>query len=101
MTLRALVIHPDDNVANLIGPGAKGEPVECTVEGSQGTTSIALLEDVPSNHKFARTDIRSGEPIVKYGLVIGRASCDIRQGQYVHIHNIESNRGRGDLSGAT
>lgn len=97
MSLRALIIHPDDNVANLIGPGGKGKPVECTVEGEGKTTTVALLDDIPANHKFAPVDIQAGEPIIKYGLCIGRASCDIQTGQYVHIHNIESNRGRGDL----
>lgn len=100
MSLRALIIHPEDNVANLIGAGGKGESVQCTVEGQARTTMIALLDDIPANHKFARTDIKAGSPIIKYGLSIGRASRDIRKGQYVHVHNIESNRGRGDLKTA-
>jgi altronate dehydratase small subunit len=96
MIRKALIIHADDNVANLIGPGAKGEAVECRVEGQAGTSTITLLDDIPSNHKFARTDIKVGQPITKYGLPIGRASTDIRRGQYVHVHNIESNRCRGE-----
>ncbi len=99
MTLRALIIHPRDNVANLIGPGSKGQSVDCSVEGQDQTTQVTLLDDIPPNHKFAPVDIRAGQTIVKYGLDIGRASCDIRRGQYVHVHNIESNRGRGDLAG--
>ena len=97
MSLRALIIDPQDNVANLIGPGDKGQPVQCTVEGEDGKQSVTLLNDIPSNHKFAPVDIKSGDAIIKYGLDIGRASCDIKKGEYVHIHNIESNRGRGDL----
>lgn len=97
MGLRALIIHPDDNVANLIGRGRKGESVECTVEGQSAKTAISLRDDIPANHKFARRDIKAGAPIIKYGLSIGRASRDIPAGQYVHVHNIESNRGRGDL----
>ncbi|NUQ63791.1 MAG: UxaA family hydrolase [Pirellulales bacterium] len=97
MTLRALIIDPRDNVANLIGPGSKGAEVQCTVERQKETETVRLLDDIPSNHKFARTDIQAGEPIVKYGLSIGRASKAIRRGEYVHVHNIESNRGRGDL----
>lgn len=97
MTLRAMVIDPKDNVANLIGPGKKGEKVSCTVEGKAGTTTVELLDDIPSNHKLAFADIKAGETIVKYGLSIGKASKAIRRGQHVHAHNIESNRGRGDL----
>ena len=97
MSLQALIINGKDNVANLIGPGKKGQSVECRTEGRTETQTIALLDDIPSNHKFAARDIGAGEPITKYGLNIGRASCDIRKGQHVHVHNIESNRGRGDL----
>jgi len=97
MSLRALIIHPDDNVANLIGPGKKGETVECAVEGQDQKSTFTLLDDIPSNHKVAPVDVTSGTPITKYGLNIGQASCDIQKGQHVHIHNIESNRGRGDL----
>ena len=97
MTRKALIIHSDDNLANLIGPGKKGESVECTIEGQSEKCTVLLLDDIPPNHKFARVDLKTGDPIIKYGLNMGRASRDIRCGQYVHVHNIESNRGRGDL----
>jgi altronate dehydratase small subunit len=98
MALRALVIDAKDNVANLIVPGRKGEQVQCVIEGSEQETTVTLLDELPSNHKFAFSDIKSGAPILKYGLDIGRATRDIRQGEHVHAHNIESNRGRGDLA---
>jgi altronate dehydratase small subunit len=97
MSLRALVIHADDNVVNLIGPGRQGDQVECRLEGQQEVFTVALATDIPANHKFARADIRAGQPIIKYGQNMGRASRDIRRGEHVHVHNIESNRGRGDL----
>ena len=34
---------------------------------------------------------------MKYAHVIGKASKDISVGELVHVHNIEGNRGRGDL----
>ena len=95
--LRALIVHSEDNVANLIGRGTSGQAVRCTVEGHSDTETIELLDDLPSNHKLARRDIENGEPIIKYGLSIGTASRPIRRGEHVHAHNIESNRGRGDL----
>lgn len=100
MSLRAVVIHPNDNVANLIGAGLRGQQVECTIEGEPETVVVELAEDVPANHKFALTEIAAGEPVIKYGFPIGRATCPIGKGQCVHVHNIESNRGRGDLQGA-
>ncbi len=97
MTLRAIVIDAKDNVANLVGPGRKGEQVACEVAHKDKVT-IELLDDIPPNHKCAFVDIKKGAAIVKYGQNMGRASKDIKKGQYVHIHNIESNRGRGDLA---
>lgn len=98
--LKALIIDSADNVANLIGAGRKGQRVRCTVEGESGTEEIELLDDLPSNHKLARRDMEAGEPILKYGLKIGTASRAIRRGEHVHAHNVESNRGRGDLEKA-
>ncbi len=98
MTKRALVIHPDDNVANLIGPGEQGETVECLVEGRDETTQVELREEIPPNHKFAFTEIGAGQPVLKYGYEIGKATEAIHPGAHVHAHNIQSNRGRGDLS---
>ncbi len=46
------------------------------------------LED---GHKYARTDIKSGENIIKYGQPIGHAVCDIKKGEHVHTHNIKTN----------
>jgi altronate dehydratase small subunit len=48
--------------------------------------------------KLALTDISKGSKVIKYGETIGLASQDIKQGQLVHIHNIEGARARGDLA---
>ncbi len=34
--------------------------------------------------------------VYKYGESIGRATQEIKSGDYVHVHNVESERGRGD-----
>ncbi len=99
--LIALVVDPKDNVANLVGTGAHGAAVACRIEGRDEAVNVELREDIPANHKFALADIKAGDPIVKYGLVIGTASGDISLGAHVHVHNMESNRGRGDLESRT
>ena len=96
MSLKAIVIKTEDNVANMVGKGPKDKQVNCKVEDEE-TVTVKLVEDIPSNHKFAFVDIAQDQAIIKYGQNIGRASRDIKKGEYVHIHNIESNRGRGDL----
>ena len=91
---RALVLHPEDNIATLIDPGRDGEAVD--LSGKQ-KGRIPLVGDVPYGHKCALTDISAGRPILKYGQVIGRATAAIRPGEHVHVHNVEALRARGDI----
>ncbi|MEL7569849.1 MAG: UxaA family hydrolase, partial [Eubacteriaceae bacterium] len=53
--------------------------------------------DIPYGHKVAVIAINKGELINKYGEEIGIASKDITPGEHVHVHNLDSMRGRGDL----
>ena len=62
--------------------------------------TITLADDVPFGHKFAIRPIGRGDDVVKYGEVIGRATVEIAPGDWVHTHNCESTRGRGDLEAA-
>ena len=48
-----------------------------------------------AGHKFALRDIKRGEQIIKYGYPIGRASEDIKSGEWVHTHNLKT--GLGDI----
>jgi len=41
---------------------------------------------------------KPGEPVIKYGSPIGLATVEIAEGQHVHVHNVASTRGRGDLT---
>ncbi len=38
--------------------------------------------------------IAKGEPIVKYGEVIGNAVRDISEGEWVHVHNLDDMESR-------
>ena len=90
---RAILLHRNDNVATLIDDAAKG--VETKISG-EGSDTITVLADIPFGHKCAVVAVRSGEDILKYGQVIGRATADILVGDHVHIHNVEALRARGD-----
>lgn len=57
---------------------------------------VTIQEEIPKGHKFATTNILKGQPIIKYGAHIGVANRDIKSGEWVHIHNIDGERGRGD-----
>lgn len=86
-----IVLHPDDNVATAITDLGVGDTVK------SDSRQLTVTEGVPFGHKVALAAIPSGASIVKYGESIGVANTDIAAGAYVHIHNIESQRGRGDL----
>lgn len=50
--------------------------------------NVTTVMEIPMGHKVAVTDIKQGDPIVKYGFVIGTASQDIKAGEQVHNHNL-------------
>ncbi len=58
--------------------------------------TVKANADIPYGHKIALVDIPKGAQVTKYALSIGSALEDIKAGDHVHIHNVESNRGRGD-----
>lgn len=93
----ALKVHDGDNVATIFAEGVRdGTQVE--VRDQQGRAQVlTVYGDIPYGHKIALRDIAAGARIVKYGEEIGVASREIRKGEYVHIHNLDSMRGRGDL----
>lgn len=49
---------------------------------------IQVLEPVPSGHKVAARHIDVGQPVRRYGQIIGFASQPIEAGQHVHVHNV-------------
>lgn len=57
-----VVIHPDDNVK----------------------------VNLDNGHKYAVRDIQKGENVIKYGFPIGVASENIKQGEWVHTHNLKT-----------
>ena len=48
--------------------------------------------DIPLGHKIALKDFKTGDDVVKYGVVIGRVVKDIKAGDHVHIHNVKTKR---------
>ena len=41
----------------------------------------------------ALRDIAEGENVIKYGMPIGHATCAIKKGEHVHVHNVKTNLG--------
>jgi altronate hydrolase len=82
LTERAIVLRPEDDVAI-----AKKELIAGTIL-EDGPTRIEVRQDVKPGHKVARKRVRTGEPVRRYGQVIGFATADIEAGDHVHTHNL-------------
>ncbi len=79
----AVHLRAEDNIAVARKPIPTG--AELRVDG----TTIRLPAAIKMGHKFAIRPIREGEPISKYGQVIGFAGRDIAAGDHVHVHNVK------------
>ena len=89
------VIDARDNAGTVVGGDIDGATQVPIVGGASGT--LAVRQAVPYGHKVALADLPAGADVLKYGVVIGRLSAAVRQGEHLHVHNLESLRGRGDL----
>lgn len=86
--INTIVIHEKDNVATVKTNLKQGDSAVYQREKSSYTLSV--VEDIPQFHKLALEDIAQGDPVFKYGQLIGTALCPIQKGQHVHVHNIAS-----------
>ncbi|NKC16438.1 MAG: hypothetical protein GKR94_30785 [Gammaproteobacteria bacterium] len=91
---KTVVLHEADNVATSLGALERGIVVNLPDAGL-----LTVADTIPFGHKLALSDIEAGGDIVKYGQVIGRATRRIERGEWVHTHNVESARARGDIAG--
>jgi altronate hydrolase len=75
---RTIRLHPDDNVViavDLVSQGADA-------------AGLTARERILKGHKMAIEPIREGEPIRKFGQIIGFATAHIAPGEWVHEHNV-------------
>lgn len=79
----AVVLNELDNVATLKKSIAAGTLLV------NGSPRVKSSQDIMQGHKIALSSIAAGEPIVKYGQIIGFARGPIEPGDHVHVHNVE------------
>ena len=89
---RAILLHPDDDVAVLVEAAEAGATIE--VVGSEGAALLAAMA-LPLGHKIAVRDLDAGQPVRKYGEVIGMTTGAVRRGDHLHTHNLVSLRAGG------
>src|SRR4051794_19646467 len=78
-------LHPDDGV--LIARSS-------IPSGTVVADGVTTVERIPAGHKVAIRPIAVGEPIRRYGQIIGFATSPIAPGQHVHTQNC----GMGDFA---
>lgn len=93
--IKAIKNHDSDNIVTVFGDAKKGDTVEI-YDKKGNVTNLVVVNDIPYGHKAAILPIKVKEQVTKYGEEIGIATKDILVGEHVHVHNIDSIRGRGD-----
>lgn len=73
-------INKKDNVAVAL----------CDLEKGYSENGITLADNVPFGHKILLTDIKAGEPVIKYGYKIGTVTENLTAGSYIHSHNLKT-----------
>ncbi|MCX6004816.1 MAG: UxaA family hydrolase [Chloroflexi bacterium] len=84
MKNNALQINGKDNVAIAINPIRPGDYIVVN-----NKTVGQAIQDIEPSHKVALVPVKKGENIIRYGEPIVRATCDVKQGEWVHTHNTE------------
>jgi altronate hydrolase len=79
---RVLRLDPKDTIVIALADLKQGESVRA------GGDTYDLVTDVPAKHKFAAKAFAPGDPIFMYGVMVGRASAPIRQGEVITTLNI-------------
>ncbi|MCB0556914.1 MAG: altronate dehydratase [Phaeodactylibacter sp.] len=87
MENKLLKVHPNDNVVVALRDLKSGERVEWN-----GAT-LELLEDIPVKHKFSERDFKTGEEIIMYGVLVGKATKDIFRGSRISRENVTHSAG--------
>jgi altronate hydrolase len=72
-------LHPDDNVVI-----ARRQ----MMHGNLAEPGVTVADLVPAGHKIATRALAVGEPVRRYGQVIGVATQAIEPGRHVHVHNL-------------
>jgi altronate hydrolase len=79
LTNRHLRLHATDNVIIAVDTIDKGRAVE----------NVVATARIPRGHKMATVKFAKGEPVIKFGQIIGFAHAEILPGEHIHSHNCD------------
>src|ERR1043166_5147122 len=78
----AILLRQNDSVAVLKRPVKAGD------ELVNGSMRLRAAQSIGAGHKISVAAITDGEPVRKYGQIIGFAQGPIAPGDHVHTHNL-------------
>ncbi len=75
-------LHPKDNVLVAL------ENLEAGIKISFKGMEFKLSQHIPAKHKFAISELKTGDEVVMYGVLVGNVVQNIPQAGLISIHNI-------------
>jgi len=87
-----LIHHIGDSVGVAIADISADEAVQGVYLEDDSTILINSKHDIPLGHKIALEDITKNSKVIEYRVPIGIATEEIKQGSYVHTHNLKTAR---------
>lgn len=94
MKQKVLKVHPGDNVIVALQDLVKGETV-----GYSGK-EYTVQEDIPAKHKFFAEDRFTGDDVIMYGVLVGKAQSFVLTGSRVTTTNVKHAADPYDYRGA-
>jgi len=82
MNPTVLQLNPRDNVLVALQNLSQGESL------TFGQSSYTLGSSVPAKHKFAIHDLAAGDPVIMYGVLVGKAVEPIAKGSVLTTRNV-------------
>lgn len=83
MKFQAIKVNPKDNVAVALTNLAKGS--EVLVNGN----TYLLVDSIPAKHKFYTTDLKKGDEVMMYGVLVGKVQNDVTTGTLMTTTNLK------------
>lgn len=83
METKVLRIHPADNVLVALQDLQKDELIRF------GDTETTLLENIPAKHKFYMHEMKPGDPVYMYGVLVGKIQTHVWPGMRMSTDNLK------------
>ena len=78
-----LKVHPKDNVLVALRDITKGETISYNGE------EYIVQENIGAKHKFFTQDMKAGDKVIMYGVLVGKIQCDVPAGRLMTTANLK------------